>query len=618
MDKWTAPAIASLRGDNTIPLQRTFASLTEYLSLLSASYMPTGGTAGQILSKIDGTDFNAQWIDNFAEKTKTLVKSDESFTLSKGAAVYTSGANGTNILVKGAIATSDATSASVLGLLDQSLATNGQGYVITEGLVTGINTSSAVAGDPVWLSPTVVGGLAFGLANKPNAPYHLVYLGVVTRAHAVNGEINVHILNGWELEELHNVSALSPSTGDTIVYNASTSLWEKGKYPAGQLSGTTLPAAIVSSSLTSVGTVTTGTWSGLFGAVSGANLTSLNASNLGSGTVPSARISGSYTGITGIGTLSVGSIPVSLVTGLAASATTDTTNASNISSGTLASARISGSYTGITGVGTLATNLTVDAFNGPPVTMGDWNVNGAYASIYSAYGALLLGATTDSNMSLRCYGSSNYIAIGNGTDVNAVQIGTNITMKYGIIGTNSGNQNNYIKLGTGATDSNATLFGYTAYANVRTTCGYNVGISWISTGGTGAGGFTPNAHAVFLAGTTVSGDIRSNANNATSYNTTSDYRLKTDIVDIADGIELIRNLKPKRFKFISDPKGQIFDGFLAHEVQEIVPVAVSGEKDAIGENGLPIYQQIDTSWMIALLTAGIKDLDSRLLALEGK
>jgi len=69
------------------------------------------------------------------------------------------------------------------------------------------------------------------------------------------------------------------------------------------------------SSLATVGTITTGTWSGSFGAVSGANLTTLNASNLSSGTVASARISGSYTGITGVGTLSAGSIPSSLLTG---------------------------------------------------------------------------------------------------------------------------------------------------------------------------------------------------------------------------------------------------------------------------------------------------------------
>jgi hypothetical protein len=116
----------------------------------------------------------------------------------------------------------------------------------------------------------------------------------------------------------------------------------------------------------------------------------------------------------------------------------------------------------------------------------------------------------------------------------------------------------------------------------------------------------------------VSGDIRSNANNATSYNTTSDYRLKKDVVDIVDGISRIRQLKPKRFKFIDDPDETLFDGFLAHEVQDIVPVAVSGEKDAVGENGYPLYQQIDTSWMVALLTAGIKELDSVVKTLQDR
>ncbi len=66
------------------------------------------------------------------------------------------------------------------------------------------------------------------------------------------------------------------------------------------------------------------------------------------------------------------------------------------------------------------------------------------------------------------------------------------------------------------------------------------------------------------------------------------------------------------------PDETLFDGFLAHEVQDVVPVAVSGEKDAVGENGYPLYQQIDTSWMVALLTAGIKELDSVVKTLQDR
>ena len=100
------------------------------------------------------------------------------------------------------------------------------------------------------------------------------------------------------------------------------------------------------------------------GAVSGlaasATTDATNASNIGSGTLPTARLSGSYTGITGVGTLAAGSIPSGLITGLATSATTDATNASNISSGTLAAARLPTS--GVTATTYTSSTITVDAY----------------------------------------------------------------------------------------------------------------------------------------------------------------------------------------------------------------------------------------------------------------
>ena len=148
------------------------------------------------------------WIDNYADWTEQIrdsVKAD--VAISKGQAVYISGANGTNQLVSLADNTTEATSSKTLGLAMQTLAINGLGQIITEGLLGGLDTSSATAGDPVWLGTN--GNLIFGLANKPSAPAHLVYIGVVTRANVSNGEIYVKIQNGFELNELHNVSITS-------------------------------------------------------------------------------------------------------------------------------------------------------------------------------------------------------------------------------------------------------------------------------------------------------------------------------------------------------------------------------------------------------------------------
>ena len=103
-------------------------------------------------------------------------------------------------------------------------------------------------------------------------------------------------------------------------------------------------------------TQVTGTFAStsITGLATSATTDTTSAANISSGTLPSGRLSGSYTGITGVGTLSAGSIPTSLISGLATSATTDTTQAGNISGGTLPGARLSGSYTGITGIGTLS------------------------------------------------------------------------------------------------------------------------------------------------------------------------------------------------------------------------------------------------------------------------
>ena len=188
--------------------------------------LPAGGTTGQILAKINNVDYNAEWIDNYALWTSTVkheVKAGEA--INKGQAVYVSSADGTNMIVSKASNALEATSSKTLGILAQSLAHNAKGFVITEGLLAGLDTSAAgAAGDPVWLGTD--GNLLFGLANKPYAPANMVSIGVVTRKNSSNGEIFVRIQNGFELDELHNVDARNPNNNDGIFYNSTTQLWE--------------------------------------------------------------------------------------------------------------------------------------------------------------------------------------------------------------------------------------------------------------------------------------------------------------------------------------------------------------------------------------------------------
>lgn len=150
-------------------------------------------------------------------------------TISKGQAVYVSSADGTNMIVTKASNASEATSSKTMGLLETSLTTNGKGNVITEGLLSGLNTNGAVAGDPVWLG--VDGALIFGLANKPVAPAHLVFIGIVTRANSNNGEIFVKVQNGFEMNELHNYAEGSVQNNQVIVYESATSLYKPKTIP---------------------------------------------------------------------------------------------------------------------------------------------------------------------------------------------------------------------------------------------------------------------------------------------------------------------------------------------------------------------------------------------------
>jgi hypothetical protein len=101
---------------------------------------------------------------------------------------------------------------------------------------------------------------------------------------------------------------------------------------------------------------------------------------------------------------------------------------------------------------------------------------------------------------------------------------------------------------------------------------------------------------------------------ATSYVTSSDYRLKEDVQPMSNALARVADLKPCTYKWKSD--GSIGEGFIAHELAEVCPHAVTGEKDAVDEDGNPKYQGIDTSFLVATLTAAIKEQQAIIQQLQ--
>jgi hypothetical protein len=168
-------------------------------------------------------------------------------------------------------------------------------------------------------------------------------------------------------------------------------------------------------------------------------------------------------------------------------------------------------------------------------------------------------------------------------------------------------------------DSNgALLVGTTTrmYAATMTVAAISSTYTYASIrGGTGSEG-----HLVFENGNGAVGTIFTSGT-GTSYNTTSDYRLKENIAPMQGALDIISQLKPVTYNWKAD--GSDGQGFIAHELQAVVPDCVTGEKDAVNAEGKPLYQGIDVSFLVATLTAAIQELKAivdaqavRIAALE--
>jgi len=130
-----------------------------------------------------------------------------------------------------------------------------------------------------------------------------------------------------------------------------------------------------------------------------------------------------------------------------------------------------------------------------------------------------------------------------------------------------------------------------------------------------ATGSTSYNVAVFYRNTASTGSI-STTNNATAYNTSSDYRLKENIQPMTGALAKVAALKPCTYTWKDG--GIAGEGFIAHELQAVCPDAVTGEKDAVNADGKPVYQGIDTSFLVATLTAAIQELKAELDATKAE
>jgi len=262
---------------------------------------------------------------------------------------------------------------------------------------------------------------------------------------------------------------------------------------------------------------------------------------------------------------------------------------------------------------------------------------------YADFSELRFGAGEDlrifhngANSFITDLGTGNLIISSNGAGV-AINTTDNVPMA-GFVngGACSLNYNGAKKFETTATGVDVTGLSINGVATLGTP--WNIGANFISiytdeafggvyiwdNGGTGAHYITVDHttsinnsyyHQFSYQGVTT-GSISRSGTTSVAYNTSSDYRLKENIAPVDNAAERVKALKPCRFNFIGEER--TVDGFLAHEAQEIVPESVTGDKDAVDADGAPMYQGIDQSKLVPLLTAALQEALARIEALENQ
>jgi hypothetical protein len=342
-----------------------------------------------------------------AETLQAEVRNNTGSTLAPFTVVYINGALGNKATVAKAQANAESTSAGTFAITESSIANNANGVVISAGVLSNIDTSVYADGDKLYLSPTVAGGVT---TTKPSAPYHLVYIGVITRSHPTLGTVSVRIQNGYELGEIHDVALASVTNNDLLAYNSSTGLWNNKSF-------TTL-GLLTSATADTTYYPLTGNPSGF---LTSAPVTSV-ATRTGDVTLAVADISGAAP------------IASPTFTGKVTTAASTTSSAGfRIPQGTAPTSPVNGDVwltlagvaanVGILGTVSFALSAANNVFTASNSTYGNSTATG---TINLATGATISGATKSVNIGTNGIGTTN-IAIGSttGTSTTTLQGTTN-------------------------------------------------------------------------------------------------------------------------------------------------------------------------------------------------
>jgi hypothetical protein len=245
-----------------------------------------------------------------------------------------------------------------------------------------------------------------------------------------------------------------------------------------------------------------------------------------------------------------------------------------------------------------------------------WNVNGTEYMRIDNSGNVGIG-TTSPSVKFQVNHSSDVAAIkGSG---GGVTLGLSNSSANDVLQRMTNNSNNFWDIRNVSSSSNFVI-GYNGNDRMTFDTSGNVMVGTGSLNGTNGFSIAPSTFPYVTLNKTASGGFDAfkfqynssgvgsitYTNTAVAFNTSSDYRLKQDIAPMTGALAKVALLKPVTYKWKSD--GSDAEGFIAHELAEVCPHAVTGDKDAVDADGNPKYQGIDTSYLVATLTAAIQEL----------